>query len=101
MLIKVARNANRPRTPSDHGKQLEITVENKSLAKLPDGVKVLAILDEDWPYFLEEGRCEERENLKRWEVPLVPTQRREGGQSVSYTKISQVLCNMATRVESL
>lgn len=40
----------------------------------------MAILDEDWPAFLEheEKRCMVRDRLNRWIVTLEPDQTREG-----------------------
>lgn len=47
---------------------------------MPQGTKIMAILDEDWPAFLEheEKRCMVRDRLNRWIVTLEPEMTREG-----------------------
>lgn len=41
-----------------------------TLEDIEEGTKLLAILDEDWPAFLQEERCMDRARLNRWIVPL-------------------------------
>lgn len=65
-------------------------MENKSLMNVPEGVTILAILDEDWPYFLEEKRCDVRDRVSRWEAPLVPSTSLAKDDPVFFTTIKQV-----------
>lgn len=60
-----------------------------ALDNVPAGTKLLAILDEDWPSFLDEKRCTVREKLNRWLIPLDAEQTREGAANF-HTTIRQV-----------
>lgn len=70
-------------------RKLRVEVAKKSLTKLPEGIKLVAILDEDWPNFLGGEKCELGE-AKRWEVPLEGTKTRQSGEEVFYTNVQQV-----------
>lgn len=75
---------------NDPGSQIELIVENKSLVGLPEGIKLLAILDEDWPFFLEEKDCGVRDKVHRWEAKLKPSKSRNEPDAVFATSVRQV-----------
>lgn len=76
--------------------QIDVTFPQGSLGGVPEGTKMIAILDEDWPDFLAEERCMVRDRLNRWLVPLEPEATRDG-DAVFGTTIRQV----STRVSYL
>lgn len=82
-------------TMSFRALQVEVRVPEKGLENVPEGTKLLAILDENWPAYLEETRCEVRNRLNRWIVPLDPEATRDG-EAVFSTVIRQVT-NSSTR----
>lgn len=71
--------------------EIELIVENKSLVGLPEGIKLLAILDEDWPFFLEEKDCGVRDKVHRWEAKLKPSKSRNEPDAVFATSVRQSL----------
>lgn len=50
----------------------------------------MAILDEDWPFFLEEKRCSVRDKVNRWSAPLKPSTSPRNDDSIFYTTVVQV-----------
>lgn len=70
--------------------QIDVTFPQGSLDGVPEGTKMIAILDEDWPDFLAEERCMVRDRLNRWLVPLEPEATRDG-DAVFGTTIRQVM----------
>ncbi|CAM9226350.1 unnamed protein product [Ectocarpus sp. 12 AP-2014] len=58
--------------------RIDVTFPQGSLGGVPEGTKMIAILDEDWPEFLAEERCMVRDRLNRWLVPMEPEATRDG-----------------------
>eukprot|EP00904_Undaria_pinnatifida_P007864 jgi/Undpi1/4207/HiC_scaffold_16.g07574.m1 len=70
--------------------KIRVNFPEGSLDTVPEGSKIMAILDEDWPAFLEadEKRCMARDRLNRWVVSLDRDQTR-GGEANFETVITQ------------
>lgn len=70
--------------------QIEVMFPKGSLDDVQEGTKLLAVLDEDWPAFLEEERCIVRDRMNRWIVPLDEGGRAEDYDAYFKTSIRQV-----------
>lgn len=71
-------------TPS-YSSKIRVEFPEGSLEKVPPDSKLMAILDEDWPAFLEEKRCMVRDRLNRWVVTLEADQTR--GKEASFETV--------------
>lgn len=70
--------------------QIEVSFPQGSLEGVPQGTKLIAILDEDWPQFLAEENCMVRDRLNRWLVPLDEPETARDGDATFRTTIRQV-----------
>ncbi|CAN0139953.1 unnamed protein product [Scytosiphon promiscuus] len=69
--------------------QIEVVFPQGSLDGVPQGTKLIAILDEDWPQFLAEENCVVRDRLNRWIVPLDDPETTRDGEASFLTTIRQ------------
>lgn len=69
--------------------QIEVKFPEGGLEKVPEDTFLLAILDEDWPEYLQERRCSVRDKLNRWKIELSP-ERTMSSEAKFYTTIRQV-----------
>ena len=65
--------------------KIRVIFPEGSLENVPPESKLMAILDEDWPAFLEEKRCMVRDRLNRWIVTLEAGQTR--GREASFETV--------------